>query len=591
MKKLLIGGVAMLLGVVVGCTNDTTTTLTETTTSTTTTTTGDIMDEFINVEPFEMTVYDPFLDENIITPERSDFFATVTIEDKASYDTVSDGDLWPMAWSDDDYVYTANGDGKGFNLNDGWGDIVLNRLSGNIDTFDLRGTRLYPSTPLSQVWAHPDVYNRKPTGMVSVNGDLYLAIQDLNKSQTPGIFNDAPNATIIRSNDKGITWMWDKEQAMFSGYKFTTIMFLDYGKDSSDNIFDEYVYAYGLDFNWRDSFSNTVPDPQSLYLARMPKDSIQDRSKWEFYTGDLQGNATWSEPGNLNARKPVLTDQRRVYTNRIVGFSESYSVLSQGSIVYNRAIERYIYSSWTEYTFEFYESPTPWGPWKHFYSKDFGPYKWGTNLYGGYATVIPSKLISDNGLTMYVQSNTFAGGVHKYNLSLRKLQVTLAKETEANNIASTMNLAHPEIGSNPTGIALASDLGLGSKLNDARKNVWDTSSNSLKKTYDYWGITWDQEYHMNELNYTVGKITSEGGWFEKMKVQVRQNNIWVDVNNLQMSNNYAFDSTVESFTEVLFKFDTIEGDGIRVIGIPGGPEYFTSCAEIEVYYQDIESIN
>ena len=41
-------------------------------------------------------------------------------------------------------------------------------------------------------------------------------------------------------------------------YKFTTIFFLDYGKDSAQAI-DGYVYAYAMDNNWREQ--------QSLYLG------------------------------------------------------------------------------------------------------------------------------------------------------------------------------------------------------------------------------------------------------------------------------------------------------------------------------------
>jgi hypothetical protein len=57
---------------------------------------------------------------------------------------------------------------------------------------------------------------------------------------------------------------------------FTTIFFLDYGKNSSEAI-DQYVYAYGLDNNWRSQ--------QALHLARMPAGSVQTRSAWQFFTG------------------------------------------------------------------------------------------------------------------------------------------------------------------------------------------------------------------------------------------------------------------------------------------------------------------
>lgn len=47
---------------------------------------------------------------------ESEFFATTTVASSSGYDTDSDGDLWPSCWADNDHVYTANGDGAGFGL-------------------------------------------------------------------------------------------------------------------------------------------------------------------------------------------------------------------------------------------------------------------------------------------------------------------------------------------------------------------------------------------------------------------------------------------------------------------------------------------
>jgi hypothetical protein len=53
--------------------------------------------------------------------------------------------------------------------------------------------------------------------MICVDGVLYLAVQDLALD-----FDDAPAATICRSDDKGRTWTWDKSAPMFGDYVFTT---------------------------------------------------------------------------------------------------------------------------------------------------------------------------------------------------------------------------------------------------------------------------------------------------------------------------------------------------------------------------------
>jgi hypothetical protein len=140
--------------------------------------------------------------------------------------------------------------------------------------------------------------------MACVNGDLYLAVQDLAHD-----FDDAPAATITRSTDKGRTWTWDHDRPMFGGV-FTTVMFLDYGKNHAD-VPDDYVYAYGLDHNWRDSFDNTVPDPVDLYLARVHKSSVMDENVWQYMSGtDASGNPVRST--EISRRVPVLHDDRRV---------------------------------------------------------------------------------------------------------------------------------------------------------------------------------------------------------------------------------------------------------------------------------------
>ena len=129
--------------------------------------------------------------EGPVTPPESTFFATVFIEEAAGYNAPSDGDLWPSAWSDDDYLYTANGDGKGFSLLSPWEDIVVNRVVGHPAQRNILGARLSGGSGVGPIWSDPSKYNRKPTGMVSVDGVLYLAVQDLNKEQGRA-FDDVP---------------------------------------------------------------------------------------------------------------------------------------------------------------------------------------------------------------------------------------------------------------------------------------------------------------------------------------------------------------------------------------------------------------
>ncbi|MCI0437699.1 MAG: hypothetical protein L0177_01030 [Chloroflexi bacterium] len=532
--------------------------------------------------------------------EESIFFSTVHVDWADTYNTPSDGDLWPSAWSNDGYLYAANGDGKGFNLNGAWSEIVVNRLDGHPDSGNITGVRLSSGDKVGQVWntrKGPDgvpAYSRKPTGMVSVDGVLYLAVQDLNREPHPKSFNDAPNATIARSTNKGVTWTWDRSAPMFSDYAFTTIMFLDFGQDGVDNVpgssVDDYVYAYGIDNNWRASFSGTVSDPVSLYLARVHRTAdLQDISSWEFYTGDLDGNAAWSSGGDLSARRPVLQDGRRIYSTPLDPglFPQNHTVISQGSVVYNRPLNRYIYASWTEWTYEFYEAPNPWGPWKRFVTRDFGTYPWFEYKNGGYATVIPSKFISSDGKTMWVQSNTFAGGVQNYNFSLRKITVEPYVSTTASNAKSASNLALPASAPGVMSVSKSAHYGNPAFLNDGNLEQSEDSWDGDGKATDWWGYTWPRQYNMNEVVYAPGKMFgTDGGWFLDIKVQIRQNFDWVDVGDLAVSPSYPGDSKAGSNQTYAFTFAEAAGDGVRIIGTPGGTAKFTSIAELEVYYAD-----
>ncbi len=346
-------------------------------------------------------------------PVPDDAPLTGTIADTPIYAAVADGDLWPSCWADDDALYAANGDGAAFGGE--FFDAAVSRIEGPLD--DLSGETLAGGEALGTIWSG-EGFTRKPTGMLCRDGVLYLAVQDLATD-----FNEVPAATIATSTDHGRTWSWDTSAPMFDAHVFTTVMFLDYGKDA-EHAPDGWVYAYGLDGNWRDSYSDVVLDPEDLYLARVPVGSVTDRATWEFYTGLDGTEPTWS--AEISDRVPVLSDSRRVHTD-----DGGFSVISQGGIVYNAPLDRYLYTSWTEFTYEFYEAQDPWGPWTLFLSRDFGGFPWTEDAFGGYATTIPSKFISEDGKTMWVQSNVCPcapAGMHSYYFGLRELTVDRATE-------------------------------------------------------------------------------------------------------------------------------------------------------------------
>lgn len=524
----------------------------------------------------------------VLVPE-STFFSTVSVSYHADVSTSSDGDLWPNAWADDGNLYAANGDGRGFSSSGASVDTVANRISG-LPPSGITGTRLADSTAIAPIWSDPAQYNRKPTGIIAVDGDgdgvdeLYLAVQDLKYGT--GAFDDAPAASISKSTDHGATWT-HTGTAMFANHVFTTIFFLDFGQSSGRRTVlgaadSGFAYAYGIDGNWRASYSNTVPDPVDLYLARVPLDSIQDRTQWTFFAG-LSGSApTWT--ADINGKQAVLHDDRTVYGNTII---------SQGGVVYHPALNRYLYSSWSEATFEFYEAPAPWGPWKLFLHKDFGPYPWwgsdaSTPKNGGYATTLPSRFASTDGRSMWVQSNWFVNvgsGTPNYDFSLRQVSLTPYAASTPANPPGPANLARTAPGT--VGIDKTSHYGHLAYLNDGDGTVGEDSWDGSAKTSDQWGYTWPAAYRMNRVVYTTGTMFSDGGWFASgLTVQVRQDFQWVDVTGVNVSPVYPYSSEAGSFTHYTFTFDTTWGDGVRVFGVPGGTSSFTSVAEVEVYYDN-----
>ena len=118
---------------------------------------------------------------------------------------------------------------------------------------------------------------------------------------------------------------------MFSDHVFTTGFFLDYGR-CQEHAPDDWVYIYGLDYNWRfsDGFLQT-----KMFLARVPEDEVLNREAWEFVSGLDDGTPSWS--AEIDDKTPVLEDDTI--------YCDDQSAIAQGSVVYFPPLNRYLYSS------------------------------------------------------------------------------------------------------------------------------------------------------------------------------------------------------------------------------------------------------
>ena len=506
------------------------------------------------------------------------FFATVELEDGTSQPQLGHGDLWPSCWSDDDQIYTAAGDGMGFGIFSS--DVFVAVIEGRPGERGYRGTQLASGNAVSSVWSGFD-YNRKPTGMLCQNGELYVAVQDLRRET----FEDAPAATIAKSTDKGRTWSWDRTAPMFGDHTFTTIMFLDYGKDS-EHAPSDYVYAYGLDQNW--AFSEFKPGPTKLFLARVPRDSVQRRDMWQFFAGfDDTGAPRFSAA--IAERAPVLEDTRRFYAKPLdpeLRFQNN-TAINQGGVVYNAPLRRYLFTTWTEYTFELFEAPEPWGPFRLFHSKNFGTWPWTEQKNGGYGTTIPSKLISADGKDMLLQANAWPDvtGADNYSFSLRRLHVEPFAPSQPDNEPSSANLATNERGA--VRLVNAARSGNDEVMNDGVRDGADEDSyNGDTKTEDFWGYTWPKAHRVNTVRYTTGRQRAAGGFFETLTVQSRQGTSWVEVPLTSADPVYPGTAATPALSTFTLRFDAITTDGIRIYGKPGGSDRYTSLAELSVHFEE-----
>lgn len=521
-----------------------------------------------------------------VRPPESHLFSTVGLESYSTYTIHGNGDLWPSCWADDDNLYTANGDGT--NFGDTFYPMAIGRIAGGPPK--LSGTFLagdvgenYSGSP----------YTDKPTGMVCVDGNIYLAYQNLNERT----FEDAPAASIIESTNHGSTWSANPATPMFGtpgntsdpkSYLFTTVFFLDFGKNYA-NAIDQYVYAYGLDNNWRDQ--------TSVYLARVPRTSILNRATWQFYTGMRRDTPTWSR--DITRKAAVLTDQTKLYQTLLSGAEYVATAcpadqvnIAQGGVTYDRPLRRYIMVTWGCATQQFYEAPQPWGPWNHFYSKDYGPLQLPQNV-GQYGTSIPSKFISADGLTLEVQSNVCCSGNTYYTFALRKLYVqTYNSELHSMGFLPTNEPLHSNIALAPGTYAIARvthygllcGLDCSDQIANGSSGTSEDDWNDQVKSADWWGYTWPRSYRINRVTYTTGAMFSNGGWYaNNLRVQVRQKFHWVDVHGITVTPKYPYSSQAGSFTKYTFKFPATWGDGVRITGIPGGGGYFTSISHLGVY--------
>ena len=293
-------------------------------------------------------------------------------------------DNWPLTWADDGALYTAYGDGWGFEprvekkLSMGFAKI----LGGPEKP---RGINVRSSSGETLGQGAQGV---KGSGILMVDGVLYLWVRN------------AGNSQIVWSRDHGTSWQW-------ADWKLTTSFgcpsFLNFGMNYA-GARDDYVYVFSPDSNSAYDWSDT------MVLARVPKDRIRERAAYEFFQTSDHGVAIWTR--DIRRRGPAFSHPKHCYRT---------------GITYNGGLKRYLWcqvhpqSSHTggprfQGGFAIYDAPEPWGPWTTvFFTRawDVGP---------GETNSFPTKWMSSDGKTLHL---VFSGDDY---FSIRKATLAISPE-------------------------------------------------------------------------------------------------------------------------------------------------------------------
>ncbi len=274
-------------------------------------------------------------------------------------------DNWPITWGDDDHLYTAYGDGWGFEPR------VPRKLSLGFARVEgvppaIRGINIRSASG-EQYGDGPR--GKKASGMLMVNGVLYMLVRN------------AGNAQLAWSEDHGQSWQW-------APWKFTKSFgcptFLNFGKNYA-GASTEYVYIYSPDSE------DAYTPADRMILARVPQSRLRDQSAYEYFAGfDPEGYPQWTR--NLRARQAIFEHCGRCW---------------RSGITYNPALRRYLWRH--VYPVDsgaggarvgrgcaLYDAPDPWGPWTTVYYCE----KWDVDP--GESGSFPTKWMSADGITLWL---------------------------------------------------------------------------------------------------------------------------------------------------------------------------------------------
>lgn len=98
-----------------------------------------------------------------------------------------------------------------------------------------------------------------------------------------------------------------------------------------------------------------------------------------------------------------------------------------------------------------------------------------------------------------------------------------------------------------------------------------------------------EEFRFTRVEFQEGKHFVDGGWWEDLRVEVRQGGTWSTVPGVTITPAYPFALAGQAFFDgvnyqsYVLRFDPVAGDALRLRGNPGGSANFTSVGELRVF--------
>lgn len=296
-------------------------------------------------------------------------------------------DVWPLAWADNDTLYTAYGDGWGFKEPGSFPKLSMGVAKVDGAPPDLQCENI-PS-PTGETYGDGPK-GEKPSGMIMIDGVLYMLIRNADLSQ------------LLWSTDYAKTWTrcdWKFEEGL------ACPCFCSFGRNYA-GARDGYVYVYSYDSHSAYFTSDT------MILARAPKERLRERGAWKFFVKiGADGQPVWS--ADIKARGAVFSDKGRCF---------------RCGVSYCPPLKRYLWVQVNSHIhkklpypggFAIYDAPEPWGPWTTLYFT----HHWDRGV--GETASIPPKWMgqvdSDGKLKMwFVFSGEDSFEAREFTLALRK---------------------------------------------------------------------------------------------------------------------------------------------------------------------------